>query len=58
LLLHGEEDRVIPAGASTWLAANMPRARLVTMPGAGHDLPLRNAEWCAGRIAEFLEQLP
>jgi len=55
LLLHGEEDRVIPAGASTWLAANMPRARLVTMPGAGHDLPLRNAEWCAGRIAEFLE---
>lgn len=57
LLLHGEEDRVIPCDAARWMEAHLPRAKLVTLPGAGHDLPLRHADWCAGRIADFAGQL-
>jgi pimeloyl-[acyl-carrier protein] methyl ester esterase len=57
LLLHGDEDRVIPVGASRWLAANLPHAKLVTLPGAGHDLPVRNADWVAAEISRFAGEL-
>lgn len=57
LLLHGEEDRVISCDASRWLAAHLPNAKLVTLPGAGHDLPIRNSDWVAERIAEFGKEI-
>jgi pimeloyl-ACP methyl ester carboxylesterase len=57
LLLHGEEDRVIPCDASRWLAANLPNAKLVTLAGAGHDLPLRHADWVASEIAVFAGEI-
>ncbi len=57
LLLHGGEDRVIPAGASRWLAAKLPHAKIVTLPGAGHDLPVRNADWVATEISKFAGEL-
>lgn len=57
LLLHGEEDCVIPVGASRWLAANLPNAKLVTLYGAGHDLPIRHAEWIAEEVRKFVGAL-
>jgi pimeloyl-[acyl-carrier protein] methyl ester esterase len=49
-LIHGREDRVIPYGASEFLAAAIPVARLVLVDGAGHDLPLRSPQQVAAAI--------
>lgn len=52
LLLHGEDDRMIPAAHSTWLARRCPGAELRTTPGDGHLSVLRHAAdalaWLAG----------
>ncbi|WP_219825746.1 alpha/beta fold hydrolase [Nonomuraea typhae] len=39
LVLHGEDDALIPVAAGRATAAAVPGARLVTFPGMGHDLP-------------------
>lgn len=36
LVMHGELDPIIPAGAGRFLAENLPRGRLTLIPGAGH----------------------
>ena len=38
LILHGADDRLIPPEQSERLAKAAPRARLVIVPGAGHEL--------------------
>jgi pimeloyl-ACP methyl ester carboxylesterase len=38
LVLHGEADRVVPLRYGEQLAAVLPRATLVRVPGAGHGL--------------------
>lgn len=58
LLLHGGQDRVIPPAASAWLASRLPRATLAIHADAGHDLPVRHADWCAAQIVAFLRQHP
>ena len=35
-MLHGEADHVVPLEAGRRLAAAIPGARLVVLPGAGH----------------------
>lgn len=52
LLLHGEADAICPVGAGRALAAALPRARLVTFPGAGHA-PFLTRE---GEVVEALER--
>ncbi|MGR6924405.1 alpha/beta fold hydrolase [[Actinomadura] parvosata] len=39
LVLHGEDDPLIPVVGGQATAAAIPGARLVTYPGMGHDLP-------------------
>jgi pimeloyl-ACP methyl ester carboxylesterase len=39
LVLHGEADRLVPVACGRNLAQCIPDARLVTIPGWGHDLP-------------------
>ena len=39
LVLHGEADRVIPIEGGQATAEAIPGARLITVPGWGHDLP-------------------
>jgi pimeloyl-ACP methyl ester carboxylesterase len=39
LVMHGDADRLIRPVAARVTAAAVPRARLVTFPGMGHDLP-------------------
>ncbi|MCR6483704.1 alpha/beta hydrolase [Amycolatopsis sp. OK19-0408] len=36
LLLHGDDDRMVPAHHSAWLAGRCPRAELRHAPGDGH----------------------
>ncbi len=36
LVIHGEGDAVVPPAAGAALAAALPRARLLTLPAAGH----------------------
>ncbi len=40
LVIHGEADPLIPVAAGRDTAARIPGARLLTIPGMGHDLPL------------------
>jgi pimeloyl-ACP methyl ester carboxylesterase len=40
LILHGEEDNLIPVAAARQLAELLPRAEIVTLPGTGHLPPL------------------
>ena len=39
LVIHGEQDPLIPAAAGEATAAAIPGARLEIIPGMGHDLP-------------------
>ncbi len=43
LLLHGAADRLIPAAQARALQAANPRARLVVVPGFGHELAYQHA---------------
>jgi pimeloyl-ACP methyl ester carboxylesterase len=51
LVMHGEDDPLVklPAGEDT--ARAIPGARLVTIPGWGHDFPLPLVPRIAGEIA-------
>jgi pimeloyl-ACP methyl ester carboxylesterase len=41
LVLHGDRDPLFPLGNATTLAKEIPHARLVVLPGVGHELPRR-----------------
>lgn len=51
LLLHGDDDRVIPVTHAEWLAAHIPGAELRRSPGDGHLSVMRHGpaalEWLA-----------
>jgi pimeloyl-ACP methyl ester carboxylesterase len=51
LVMHGEDDPLIPVAAGYDTAENIPGARLRTIPGWGHDLPLALVDELAGEIA-------
>lgn len=48
----GDADRVVPPSAGEALAGAIPRARLVTLEGAGHLLPQEDPERLAAVIAD------
>jgi len=53
LVLHGDDDRVVPAAHGAWLAARIPSAELWLRPGQGHVSVLDAApavlDWLLGR---------
>ncbi|MDI6774889.1 MAG: alpha/beta fold hydrolase [Verrucomicrobiota bacterium] len=53
LLVHGAEDRVIPARAGRELADTVPGARLAILPGRGHALPILAPSALAAMMKEF-----
>ncbi len=57
LVIAGAEDRLIPVEESERLARGIPKARLVTIPDAGHLAPLENHEPTDAAILEFLKSL-
>ncbi|MBL0769915.1 alpha/beta fold hydrolase [Sphingopyxis sp. DHUNG17] len=52
LVIHGEDDPLVPVAAGRDTAANIAGARLMTIPGMGHDLPLALVDTLADAIAE------
>lgn len=54
IVLVGEEDQVTPPADAEAMAGELPHARLVRVPGAGHLLPLERPETVAGELLSFL----
>jgi pimeloyl-ACP methyl ester carboxylesterase len=52
LVIHGEADPLVPLAGGQDTAAHISGARLKTIPGMGHDLPLELVDEIADAIAE------
>jgi pimeloyl-ACP methyl ester carboxylesterase len=51
LVIHGEDDPLVPLAGGRDTAAHIAGARLLTIPGMGHDLPLALVDTLADAIA-------
>ncbi|WP_133366641.1 alpha/beta fold hydrolase [Qipengyuania sediminis] len=51
LVIHGEADPLVPVEGGRDTAAHIPGAKLKTIPGMGHDLPLELVDEIADAIA-------
>jgi 3-oxoadipate enol-lactonase len=54
LVIHGDEDLIVPVENGRMLAARLPKARYVELPGRGHNLPLEDPETFNALVLEFL----
>jgi len=54
LLIHGDRDTLAPVTAASYLEQHLPRARLLTIKGAGHVPFLTHTEMCLQAINEFI----
>lgn len=50
LVIHGEADPLVPLAGGEDTASSIPGARLMTIPGMGHDLPLGLVDTLADAI--------
>jgi pimeloyl-ACP methyl ester carboxylesterase len=55
LILWGSEDRLVPVRLGRRLAATMPRAELVVLPGVGHVPQFEVPEETRRLVQRFLE---
>jgi pimeloyl-[acyl-carrier protein] methyl ester esterase len=55
LVIHGENDQIIPAAAGRYLADNLPDARFVPLPGIGHAPLLSCPVPLARLMSEFCQ---
>lgn len=54
LILHGDQDRIIPVGAAEWLHKNLPNSQLQLFEGFGHALPAHQLQRISRAIYRFL----
>jgi len=54
LVLQGAEDQLTPPGGSWILKRNLPRAKLIVVPQAGHNLPIEQPELLREVIEAFI----
>jgi peroxiredoxin len=54
LLIHGDDDRLVPVKVSEWIQSHARRAELVVIEGGSHMLPVTHAELLADRISGFI----
>jgi 3-oxoadipate enol-lactonase len=54
LVIHGDEDLIVPVENGRMLAARLPSARYVELPGRGHNIPLEDPETFNRLVLEFL----
>jgi pimeloyl-ACP methyl ester carboxylesterase len=52
LVIHGADDPLVPVEASKDVASIIPGARLLVLPGMGHDLPPSLMKTVADAIAD------
>ncbi|GIW13792.1 MAG: hypothetical protein KatS3mg062_1231 [Tepidiforma sp.] len=57
LLVRGAESDVLSAEVAERVAQEMPAARLVTIPGAGHSVPGDNPDAFTEAVASFLAEV-
>jgi 3-oxoadipate enol-lactonase len=57
LVVHGEQDALMPAASAKDMAAQIPGARFVPIPNAGHLSPMENPEATNEAIREILESV-
>ncbi len=57
LVVAGEVDRLTPVTYAEYLAEHAPSAELVVLPGAGHWLPVEEADHVADVVAAFVRRL-
>lgn len=53
LIVHGDQDLVVPPGNAELLKKGIPHAQLKLLPGAGHILPVERPEAIADLLATF-----
>src|SRR3546814_18987535 len=56
LVIHGEDDPLVPLPGGRDTADNLAGARLKTNPGMGHDRPLAPGDQTAAEIAAHTEE--
>jgi pimeloyl-ACP methyl ester carboxylesterase len=54
LVVHGDEDLIVPVENGRMLAARLPDARYVELAGVGHNVPLEAPETFNALVLEFL----
>jgi 3-oxoadipate enol-lactonase len=54
LVIHGDEDLIVPVENGRMLAARLPNAQYVELPGRGHNIPLEDPETFNRLVLEFL----
>jgi pimeloyl-ACP methyl ester carboxylesterase len=54
LIVAGENDELTPPEAAHDLAARIPNAKAITVPGAGHLVHNDRPEWFVQTLLEFL----
>ncbi len=57
LVIHGDEDQLIPLAEAERMARELPDAKLAVIPGAGHLPNLEQPELFDDAVREFLEGL-
>lgn len=57
LVVVGAEDRLTPPGAARRLVEALPDARLVELPGIGHNAPLEAHEQVTRLISDFVQDV-
>ena len=58
LIIHGEQDKIVPLERAKELAAAIPNAELLVLEGAGHVPTLTRPGQVADAIASFLRRFP
>jgi 3-oxoadipate enol-lactonase len=54
LVVHGSEDLIVPVENGRMLAARIPDATYVELPGRGHNLPLEEPATFAALVQDFV----
>jgi 3-oxoadipate enol-lactonase len=55
VVIHGDEDLIVPVENGRTLAARLPNARYVELPRRGHNIPIEDPETFNRLVLEFLE---
>jgi 3-oxoadipate enol-lactonase len=54
LIIHGEDDQLIPLSVAKDMNSSIPNSKLLIMPGAGHLLNLEQPEFFNQAISDFV----
>jgi pimeloyl-ACP methyl ester carboxylesterase len=54
LVIHGDEDALVPLAWGVELADALPNGRMVTMPGAGHNFLVARGEQASSAVLDFI----